>query len=181
MSTADSPFWSFHHLRLAVFALLTVNTAYYLYAGSLAKALDAAAWLVLLALFAFETGLDSRMHSTRTRLAIRTLRLLAALGVCGAGVGYVLEGDSLDVVNFALWISVFVLLELEVRRPRVVARFGRAFTLTAAMLYAGLALLVLVWAWRGEWFDAYDALLWLAGFAIIEMDVLASTSTNAAG
>ena len=38
-------------MRIAVFALLACNTAYYLYAGTLAKGVDAAAWLVLLALF----------------------------------------------------------------------------------------------------------------------------------
>ena len=168
-------------MRLAVFALLSVNTAYYVYAGSLAKALDAAAWLVLLALFGLETGFGARVRSARTGLAVRTLRLLAALGVCAAGVGYLIERNGLDAVNTALWIAVVVLLELEVRRPREVARFRRAFTLTAATLYAGLALLVPVWAWRGEWFDAYDALLWLTGFAIIEMDVLALPRTNAAG
>ena len=40
------------------------------------------------------------------------------------------------------------------------------------MLYAGLAALVPVWAWRGEWFDAYDATLWLVAFATIEINVL---------
>jgi len=42
----------------------------------------------------------------------------------------------------------------------------------ATTLYAGLGALVLVWAWRGEWFDAYDALLWLIAFVTIEIDVL---------
>ena len=39
---------------------------------------------------------------------------------------------------------------------------------------ASLLELVVVWAWRGEWFDAYDAMLWLGAFAMIEMDVLQS-------
>ncbi len=43
-----------------------------------------------------------------------------------------------------------------------------------------LAALVLVWAWRREWFDAYDAALWLAAFAMIEMDVLRSSRKNVA-
>jgi hypothetical protein len=29
-----------------------------------------------------------------------------------------------------------------------------------------------VWAGRGEWFDAYDAMLWLVAFATIEINVL---------
>jgi hypothetical protein len=39
----------------------------------------------------------------------------------------------------------------------------------------------LLWAWRGEWFDAYDALLWLVAFAAIEMDVAAAARPGAPG
>jgi hypothetical protein len=67
---------------------------------------------------------------------------------------------------------VVALLELEVRRPPLVARRRRVFTAVAAALYAALALLVGVWAWRGDWLDAWDALVWLAAFAMIELDVL---------
>jgi hypothetical protein len=157
-------------MRIAVFVLLAGNTAYYLVAGTASKGLDAAAWLVLLALFALETE-----YATHTRLphtAIRLVRLLAAAGVCIAGIGYLVERNGLDALNTGLWIAVVVLLELKVRRPRDVARLRPAFTAAAASLYAGLALLVLAWGWRGEWFDAYDALLWLVAFATIEMDVL---------
>jgi hypothetical protein len=168
-------------MRIAVFALLTCNTGHYLYAGTLAKGLDAAAWLILLALFALETGFAARVRTPRAALAMRTVRLIAAAGVCVAGVGYVLEEDSLDAVNTALWIAVVVLLEVEVRHPREVARLRTGFTATAATLYAGLAVLVLIWGWRGEWFDAYDALLWLIAFATIEMDVLAVAGPDTAG
>jgi len=32
--------------------------------------------------------------------------------------------------------------------------------------------LVAAWLWRGDWFDAYDAALWLVAFATLEMDLL---------
>jgi hypothetical protein len=168
-------------MRVTVFALLTGNTAYYLYAGTLSKGLDAAAWLVLLALFALETGFAAHVRTPRAAIAMRAVRLVAAVGVCVAGVGYVLERDTLDALNTVLWIAVVVLLEFEVRRPREIARFRAAFTATAAALYAGLAVLVLIWAWRAEWFDAYDALLWLIAFATIEMDVLGVAGPTASG
>ena len=94
--------------------------------------------------------------------------------MCAAGIGFIIDRDNLDAVNTALWIAVVVLLELEVRHARLIARFRAAFTATAVGLYAGLAVLVVVWASRGEWFDAYDAFLWLLAFATIEMDVLGS-------
>jgi len=168
-------------MRVVVFALLVCNTAYYLYAGTLAKGVDAAAWLVLLALFALETGFATVVHSRRTALVLRAVRLIAALGVCAAGIGYIIERDVLDAVNTALWLAVVVLLETEVRFPGEIARFRRGFIAVAAALYAGLAVLVLLWAWRGEWFDAYDALLWLVAFAAIEMDVAAAARPGAPG
>jgi len=52
--------------------------------------------------------------------------------------------------------------------------------LAAAVLYSALLLLVPVWAWRGEWLDAWDALLWLAAFFAIELNVLGRQSGYAA-
>jgi hypothetical protein len=180
MSAGSAPRW-YRGMRVAVFALLVGNTAYYLYAGTLSKGLDAAAWLVLLALFALETGFAVHVRTPRAAIALRAGRLVAAVGICAAGIGYVFERDLLDALNTVLWIAVVVLLEFEVRRPREIARFRAAFTATAAALYLGLAILVLIWVSRAEWFDAYDALLWLIAFATIEMDVLAVASPATAG
>ena len=189
-----------------MFALLACNTAYYLFGGAWTEALDALAWLTLLALFALETGFDGafgalkprpttvpnaiavgrgfiapsrmiasvvrRLRAPRAKAAIRGLRLAAAAAVGAAAIGYAYQNEWLDAVNSALWIAVVVLLEIEVRNPGAVARRRAWFTATAATLYAGLGALVLVWAWRGVWFDAYDAALWLTAFAMIEMDVL---------
>ncbi len=199
--------------KAVVFALLACNTAYYLFGGAWTEALDALAWLTLLALFALETGFDGafggvgalklrptaapcnrakrdrqgrgfiapsrmiasvvrRLRARNAMTAIRGLRLAAAAGVGAAAIGYAYQNEWLDAVNTALWIAVVVLLEFEVRNPGAVARQSARFTATAVTLYAGLGALVLVWAWRGAWFDAYDAALWLTAFAMIEMDVL---------
>ncbi len=158
--------------KAVVFALLACNTAYYLFGGAWTEALDALAWLTLLALFALETGFEGRFRARITKAAIRGLRLAAAAAVGAAAIGYAYQNEWLDAVNSALWIAVVVLLEFEVRNPGAVARRRAWFTATAATLYAGLGALVLVWAWRGVWFDAYDAALWLTAFAMIEMDVL---------
>jgi len=178
--------------KAVVFALLACNTAYYLFGGAWTEALDALAWLTLLALFALETGggafgaLKLRptavpsaiavgrgfIAPSRMVAAVRGLRLAAAAGIGAAAIGYAYQGEWLDAFNTALWIAVVVLLESEVRNPGVVTRHRTGFTATAITLYAGLGALVLVWAWRGEWFDAYDAALWLMAFAMIELDVL---------
>jgi hypothetical protein len=111
---------------------------------------------------------------------LRYARLLAAFGVLAATVGYVFEENLLDAVNTILWIAVVVLLEIEFRKPALAARRRFEFSAVAVALYGGLALLVTIWAWRGEWFDAYDALLWLLAFATIELDVMNRGQTPSA-
>lgn len=155
-----------------MFALLVCNATIYLFTGTLSQALDAMAWLTLLALFALETGFDDRFRADNVASAIHGARLAAAAAVCAAAVGYVNQNEWLDAFNSGLWIAVVVLLEFEVRYPCAVARHRAWFAATTAALYAGLAALVLVWAWHSEWFDAYDALLWLVALAMIEMDLL---------
>lgn len=168
-STASLPRWV-GVLRIAVFGLLTFNTAWYFHAGSTSKGIDAAAWLLLLGLFSVETQFAGRVG--KIAVILRVLRLIAAAGVCVAGVAYLVERNALDAINTALWIGVVILLECEVRYPQIVARRRPAFIAAAGVLYGSLAALVVIWGWRGEWFDAYDALLWLVAFAALETDVV---------
>ena len=153
-----------------LFALLVANTAYFAIAGTPSKAVDAAAWLTLLALFQAETLFGSRLATPGRCLALRAARLLAAAGVFAATIGYVFEDNVLDAVNCVLWIAVVVLLEIELRFPRAVARARGAFAAAAVLLYGGLSVLVVIWAVRGAWFDAYDAALWLTAFVVIELN-----------
>lgn len=159
-------------LRIAVFALLSINTAIYLVSGSASASLDSIAWLTLLVLFEIETGSFVRPAGIRATPAIRALRLVAAAALAVALAGYARDGEWADVINTGLWFAVVGLLELEVRFPAFFELHRAALAVTAAALYCSLATLVGAWLWRGEWFDAYDAALWLAAFAMLEMDVL---------
>ena len=167
--------------KAAVFALLVCNTAIFLTTGTASEALDAAAWLVLLASFELETGWDGRMREAPGPAILRGVRLAAAIAILAAAIGYVRGGEWLDAVNIGLWIAVVVLLEIEIRRPHAVAAHRTWFAAVTTLLYAGLGVNVLVWAGRGEWFDAYDALLWLIAFATIEIDVFKVTRRVTAG
>jgi hypothetical protein len=103
--------------------------------------------------------------------AVHGVRFAALAAVGAAAAGFLYNWEWLDAVNSGLWIAVVGLLELEIRRPATVAVHRARFTAAAATLYSGLGALVLVWLWRGEWFDAYDAALWLVAFATIERNV----------
>ena len=158
--------------KAAVFALLVVNTGIFLASGTPSEALDAIAWLILLALFQLETGYGEALRARTILAVVHAIRWVALAAVGIAAAGFLSNEEWLDAVNSALWIMVVVLLELEVRRPAAVAAHRASFTAAAAALYAGLGAVVLAWLWRGEWFDAYDAALWLTAFATIELNIL---------
>ncbi|HET7160455.1 MAG TPA: hypothetical protein VFI62_15755 [Burkholderiales bacterium] len=159
--------------KAAIVALLAGNAVYFVLTGATTKALDACAWLALLVLFEVEIRFAERLRQARARFALRTARLAAAALVVGAALGYVFDDNLLDAINSAVWIAVVVLLEIQTRYPQSVARGRMTYTVLAASLYGALGMLVLVWAWRAEWFDAYDALLWIVAFAIIEFNAMA--------
>lgn len=159
----------------AIFTLLAINTAVFLASGTTSEALDSIAWLTLLALFELETGRISRLREGHYIAAIRAVRLAAVAALVAAMIGYVYEEEWLDALNVGLWCAVVALLEFEVRRPDAVMRNRSVFSAAAIVLYAGLIALVAAWLWRGEWFEAYDAALWLVAFATLEMDVLGLT------
>lgn len=172
MQALSSSLWGYSWFKAGVLALLALNTGIFLIFGTLSEALDSTAWLLLLVLFELETGFAGRFGSGREAAVIRGARLVAAAAICAAAFGYVHDREWLDALNTALWIAVVALLEIELRRPAAVAQCRTWFAAAAATLYSGLGALVLVWLWRGEWFDAYDAALWVTAFATIEINVL---------
>ena len=175
---ATAPLW-FPWLKASIFALLAVNAAGYGLFGRPTEAIDSFAWLTLLALFELETAYPQRMRQKRIAALVRAGRLVAGVAVVMAAIGFLHEREWLDAVNAMLWIAVVILLEFEVRYLDAVDRHRRLFAGIAGSLYVGMAVLVLVWAWRGEWFDTYDALLWLTAFVALELNVLRSSRTQA--
>jgi hypothetical protein len=165
--------------KALLFALLAVDTGWFVWSGATSKAIDAAAWLTLLALFDIETHLAAQTRRPTVDVALGAARLAAAAGVMLATLRYVFEDNVLDAVNSVLWIGVVVLLETQVRFPGLAARARTIFGTVAALLYGGLAVLVVAWGLRGEWFDAYDALLWLIAFAALELTLFSAKGASA--
>jgi hypothetical protein len=165
--------------QIALFALLAGNTWLYVRAGTAYEGLDSVAWLALLALFALEAA--GRFRSRAGLAAIRGLRLALAAAVAAATVGYFIEQEWLDAANSSLWIAMVAVLEIEVRgaaagKPRQ-AWLGAVLLLVCV----GLGAHVLVWAVRGDWFDAYDAALWLAALVVVERSVTWRARAHAPG
>ena len=171
MPDTAAPPW-FPWLKTSIFVLLGTNAAGYAWFGRPTEAIDSFAWLTLLALFELETAYPRRMAGPKIAALVRAGRLIAAAAVIMAAIGFIQEGEALDAVNALLWIAVVILLEFEVRYLDAVNRHRWLFVGIAGSLYSGMAVLVLIWAWRNEWLDAYDALLWLAAFVALELNVL---------
>jgi hypothetical protein len=165
-------------LRPALFALLAVNAAVYAADGRFSEGLDALAWYLLLVLFALEARGPVWMRRPRIAQALGLLRALAAVAVVIAAAAYLQEHEWLDATNALLWIGVVLMLELEVRAPAIVAQHRGAYTLGSLLLYAALAAVAFIWLLRGEWLDGYDALLWIAAFALIELDLFRDKTQN---
>ena len=165
-------------LGIVIFALLACNTAYYVVAGRVSEALESVAWYVLLILFVVETSNRRLSQSATARTVLRGLRLLATLAIASSMLLYVREKEWLDAANLLLWIAVVALLEFEVWRRATIAARRKAYTLTAALLYAGLGILILIWLAQGRWMNAWDATLWLAAFGLLEINLLKNTENK---
>lgn len=168
-------------IKPAIFTLLAINAGFYATTGRFSEGLDAFAWFALLALFEIETRCPRWTQIPRNAVTLDLLRLIAAAGVAIAAFSFIREQEWLDAGNSWLWIGVVAVLELQVRAPQLVTRHRRAFTAVSLTLYGALAVVALVWLIRGEWLDGYDALLWIAAFALIEMDLLQLSARGSTG
>ena len=160
-------------LKLGVFTLLAVNATVFAIRGTPSEGLDSIAWLTLLILFELETAYARRLSTRHAVLAVHAIRLCAGAAVLAAAVGYVEEKAWLDAANAGIWIAVVILLELKVRFFRAFTRHCGVTEASAIALYLGLGAIVAVWAWQGEWFEAYDAALWIVAFVTIELSLWA--------
>ena len=161
--------------KTVIFALLAANALIYATTGRVSEGIDALAWFALLVLFEIETRYSRWTRITRNAVALDLLRLIAAAGIAISALAFVREGEWLDALNAWLWIGVVVVLELEVRAPLFTARHRRLATGLSVVLYGALGAVALAWFAHGEWFNGYDAVLWIAAFALIEMDLLKTT------
>jgi hypothetical protein len=159
-------------VTIAIFILLAVNAAIYSATGRVSETVDALAWFVLLLLFFIETRCRQWTRLPRNAAALDLLRLIAATAILWAAISFVREREWLDALNAWLWISVVGVLELEVRVPAWIQRQRRQIIVLSAALYAALAGVAGVWLLQGEWFDGYDAMLWIAAFSLLELDLL---------
>ena len=163
-------------IKYMILGLLLLNSAYYVITGRLYDGLDSIAWLGLLFSFELEARYLDQSISVRLVPLNRAFRFLAIVLITMAYGGFIRESAWLDVMNSVLWLIAVILLECESRLPQLVSRFPLTFKLMGAGVLLSLIGLSLFWAHQGEWFDAYDALIWIIALVIIDLDFLKRTT-----
>ncbi len=165
-------------LQNSLMALLAVNVFLYAVVDGI-SALEELAWLGLLLL------IDAEVHFQSTvarRRILHAVRLLLGLLILGTFVCNVLRSDWLDIINTVLWFAIVIGMELEIRFPGRSGKGSLLQTVHHGVLLPGLVLVAGLWSWQGAWLDAYDAVLWLAAYVILERDLgVARASTEKTG
>ena len=162
----------FRVFKFAVYGLLTFNLYLLLREGFDAEVLDQIGWLILLAVFEWESTTLDRDYRPREKLALGAAQAVGYVTVIAGWLGYWLTPLWPEFINATLWLIVVVLLLADVHWP---AHFGgpawRARNLLKVLIYAGLVGCAGYWGVHGDLLDFYDAVLWIVCFAVVELNI----------
>lgn len=159
--------------KVAVYGLLALNVALFILREKFTDSIDSIGWLVLVALFEYETMRLARRREPPWRQLLELIARVAGYTfIIYAWIGYYSAGEWLNFVNSTTWLLVVFTLEYDVRTH---ADYGsRQWHVRNAIklaLYGLLAAYAIIWAINGEWLDAGDAALWMLAFFVIELNV----------
>lgn len=153
-----------------LYLLLFANIFLFIREASPTKAIDEVGWLLLLAVFEWETRSAGAGRSV-SRWALAVELCGYALAVY-AFVQYARTGEWLDFGNSTVWLAISALIVLDVVRPvPVVSPAFRRRLWLKVPLYLATLLFALAWGITGIWLDFWDALLWILCFFIIEINI----------
>ena len=172
------------HFRLfkySVYALLTFNILRFMLNGTAYEALDSLGWVILLGTFEYEsTSLDEVYASKYEKWGLFAFQSLGYGLALFATWQYFANGDWVDLLNSVTWLLVCAVLAYDVYSPGDYE--GSEWKIRNAIklsLYAVLVGVAVWWGYTGMQdgvglaglLDFYDAALWIACFAVIELNV----------
>lgn len=174
MSPLADPRLRFRAIKYSLYALLAFNV--YLFAfveASFYEALDSVGWLILLAVFEWEsTHLDDPVWPRWEKALLVLTNGVAYAIILWAWWGYIATGEALDASNATLWLGVAAMLAYDVYSPGTYGdREWRVRNGVKVALYAALFAVAVAWGLTGDWLDFYDAFLWLLCFFMIELNI----------
>lgn len=171
----------FKLFKYSVYALLAFNILLFFLHGSAYEAVDSLGWVILLGTFEYEsTSLDEVYASPFEKWALFAFQCLGYGMASYATWSYFQDGAWVDLLNSVTWLLVCAFLAYDVYSP---GDYGglewKIRNAVKGLLYAILVGVALWWGYEGLQSDAgltglldfYDAALWIACFAVIELNV----------
>ena len=159
--------------KYMIYALLTFNIYLFAMNGTFTETIETAAWVVILALFEWETyHLKEEHWSVIEKGIISVLSFFGYSVVLFSCYSYFIEAEWLDFINSLTWIFVILVLQYDIYFP---GHYGKsewtARNILKFTLYGALFVFAVIWGVQGEALDFYDAFLWMLSFFVIEMNV----------
>lgn len=167
------------YFKWSVYTLLFINMILFFTTQTIIEGVESLAWLVLLMLFEWETTqLSEPYNSWFEKRTIFIFTMIAYLFVIYSAYAYttaeyIKENGTLDMYNAISWLLVVAILEYDVYMPGKYYKtewFVR--NVVKVLLYIALFVIAIWWWIDGEFFDFYDAVLWILCFFFIELNIL---------
>ena len=159
--------------KYMIYALLTFNIYLFAINGTFTETIETAAWVVILALFEWETyHLNEEHWSFIEKGIISILSFFGYSVVLFSCYSYFIEAEWLDFINSLTWIFVILVLQYDIYFPGHYAKSEWTVrNILKFTLYGALFMFAVIWGIQGEALDFYDAFLWILSFFVIEMNV----------
>lgn len=171
----------FRIFKYSVYALLTFNILLFMIHGSAHEAIDSLGWVILLGTFEYEsTSLDEVYSSKMEKWGLLAFQCVGYGLAVYATWQYYTGGEWVDLLNAVTWLLVCAVLAYDVYSP---GDYGgtewKIRNAVKATLYSILVAVAVWWGYEGlqeasglaGLLDFYDAALWIACFAVIELNV----------
>lgn len=174
VSILGNPKLRFLAFKWSIFGLLFINVFFYFTTAEFFEALDSIGWLMLLAIFEYEsTTLDKPYNNRVEKFVIWAVQILAYGLIFFSLYMYVTQGMWLYAANASLWVLVTAALLYDMYVP---GEFGktewRIRNGIKISLYGALCVVAVLWGLNGDVFNFYDAFLWILCFFVVELNVL---------
>jgi len=171
----------FRMFKYSVYALLTFNILLFMLHGTVYEALDSLGWVILLGTFEYEsTSLDEVYASKFEKWGLFAFQSLGYGLALYATWQYFAASEWVDLLNAVTWLLVCAVLAYDVYSPGdydgIEWKIRNGIKLSLYSILLGVALW---WGYEGlqdgagllGLLDFYDAALWIACFAVIELNV----------
>jgi len=167
------------YFKWSVYLLLFINMILFFKTETITEGIESMAWLVLLMLFEWETTqLNKPYVSVHEKRTIFALTMMAYIFIVYSAydyttADYIKANGKLDMYNAITWLLVVILIEYDVYFPGKYYRLEWIVrNVLKVLLYGILFIVAILWWVDGEFFDFYDAFLWIVCFFFIELNIL---------